>query len=55
MISEIFGILVLLSFGVILVFAFAVFFDFNLKKSNRKSREDAMKVQSSEQGSPHEY
>jgi hypothetical protein len=51
MISQIFNVLVLLACGVILVFAVGAWLHFSLKKANQPSREEAMKVQSSEPAS----
>lgn len=48
MISQLFSFLVLLACGVILVFAVGTWFHFTMKKANKQSREEALKVQSSE-------
>jgi len=48
MISQLFSFLVLLAIGVILVFAAGTWLHFNLKKQNKKSRAEAMKVQTHE-------
>jgi len=48
MLNQIFSFLLLLSLGVILVFACGTLLHFKLKKQNQKSRDAAMKVQSDE-------
>tara|TARA_B100000614_G_C14525985_1_gene484515 strand:+ start:771 stop:929 length:159 start_codon:yes stop_codon:yes gene_type:complete len=48
MLQTIFNFLVLLAFGVILVFAVGTALHFKLKKQNKLSREEALKVQSDE-------
>jgi hypothetical protein len=48
MLSQLYSFLVLLAFGVILVFACASWLHFSMKKQNKQSREEAMKVQTQE-------
>ncbi|MGZ0656929.1 hypothetical protein ACWPKS_15080 [Coraliomargarita sp. W4R72] len=48
MLNQIFSFLLLLAVGVILVFACGTLLHFKLKKQNKQSREEAMKVQSDE-------
>lgn len=48
MISELLNLLVLLATGVILVFICGTCLHFRMKKENEKSREEALKVQTSE-------
>jgi hypothetical protein len=48
MFQIIFNFLLLLAIGVILVFALGSYLHFSLKKQNKQSREEAMKVQTDE-------
>lgn len=48
MLQTIFNFLLLLAIGVILIFALGSYLHFNLKKQNKQSREEAMKVQTDE-------
>lgn len=48
MIGQLFSFLVLLSCGVLLVFAVGTWLHFSMKKANKQSREEAMQVQTSE-------
>jgi hypothetical protein len=48
MLNQIFSFLVLLGIGVLLIFAVATYLHFSLKKQNKQSREEAMKVQTDE-------
>lgn len=52
MLTQIFNLLFLLGLGVILVFIGALCLEFSIKKKNRKGREEAMKLQSSEPSDP---
>jgi len=48
MINSLFSFLVLFAMGVLLVFAVGTWLHFSLKKQNKQSREEAMKVQTDE-------
>jgi hypothetical protein len=48
MFQTIFNFLVLLAIGILVVFAFSTYLHFSLKKQNKQSREEAMKVQTDE-------
>jgi hypothetical protein len=48
MISQIYSFLVLFALGVILVFVFGTWLHFSMKKQNKASREEALKVQTDE-------
>lgn len=50
MITQIFNFLLLLSYGILLVFAVGTWLHFSMKKANKQSREEALKVQSNEAG-----